>query len=75
MSRSWPMLMLRNRTYYYHRTVPKRLLPLLAGKGRSGSRCGPPTSTWRSCAASKKGSGSSGCSSRSRVAQTPHRAE
>jgi hypothetical protein len=34
MSRSWPMLMLRNRTYYYHRTVPKRLRPLLAGKGQ-----------------------------------------
>jgi hypothetical protein len=34
MSRSWPMLMLRNRTYYYHRTMPKRLRPLLAGKGQ-----------------------------------------
>jgi integrase len=34
MSRSWPMLMLRGSTYYYHRNVPKRLRPLLGGKAQ-----------------------------------------
>ena len=34
MSRCWPMLMLRGRTYYYHRNVPKRLRPLLGGKAQ-----------------------------------------
>jgi hypothetical protein len=34
MSRSWPMLMLRGSTYYYHRNVPKRLRPLLDGKAQ-----------------------------------------
>ena len=34
ISRSWPMLMLRGSTYYYHRNVPKRLRPLLDGKAQ-----------------------------------------
>src|SRR3989442_13640118 len=34
MTRCWPMLMLRGRTYYYHRNVPKRLRPLLGGKAQ-----------------------------------------
>ncbi len=56
MSRSWPMLMLRGSTYYYHRNVPKRLRPLLGGKAQIWNKSDPVSldTVWTTMTAAKE---------------------